>query len=87
METQGTLRSTPSRPIALAIAGLAVLALALTGWSVFGSAQTTSGSPASVQQAPRPNHLPLDCDSDPYSPHDPICTPYHDPFSPHDPVS
>jgi hypothetical protein len=78
LETRGSLRTVPSRPIALALAALAVLALALTGWYVFGTR---------FVQAPRSNHLPLNCKNDPYSPHDPICTPYHDPFSPHDPVN
>ena len=85
MEIRGTVRTLPSRPIALAMAVLAVLALALTAWYALGS-RAQSVSPA-VQRAPFTNHLPLDCKNDPYSPHDPICTPYHDPYSPHDPVN
>jgi hypothetical protein len=85
VETRQSIRTAPTRPIALAIAALSVLALALTSWYVFGS-RAQSGSPGFVQ-VPRSNHLPLNCSNDPYSPQDPICTPYHDPYSPHDPVN
>ena len=85
MEIRQNFRTVPSRPIALALAVLAVLALALTAWYVFDT-RVQKGSPDLVQ-APRPNHLPLNCSNDAYSPHDPICTPYHDPYSPHDPIS
>lgn len=85
MEIRQNLRTVPSRPIALALVVLAVLALALTGWYVLGTPEHRGSSP--VVQAPRPNQLPLNCSNDPYSPHDPICTPYHDPYSPHDPIS
>jgi hypothetical protein len=84
MEIRGTLRTVPSRPIALVMAVLAALALALTGWYALGP--RAQSSPA-VHIAPTTNQLPLDCKNDPNSPHDPICTPYHDPYSPHDPVS
>ena len=83
MEIRQSLKTVPSRPIAVLLAVLAVLALALTTWYTLGT-RTPSASPA-VQQAPRTNQLPLDCKSDPYSPHDPVCVPYHDPYSPHDP--
>ena len=85
METRQNLRTIPSRPIALAIAVLAALALALTAWYTFGLRTPTNAAP--FQRAPMPNQLPLNCKDDPYSPHDPICTPYHDPYSPHDPLS
>ena len=85
MEIRQGFRTVPSRPIALALAALAVLALALTSWYVFGI-RVQNSSPVLVQ-APMTNHLPLNCSSDPYSPHDPICTPYHDPYSPHDPIN
>ena len=84
MEIRQSLRTVPSRPIALALAALAVLALALTSWYTFGT-RVQSSSPAGVK-APMTNQLPLNCKNDPYSPHDPICTPYHDPYSPHDPI-
>lgn len=83
MEIRGAVRTLPSRPIALAMAVLAVVALALTGWYVLGSRALSSPV---RERAPQVNQLPLDCKDDPYSPHDPICTPYHDPSSPHDPV-
>ncbi|HSS60203.1 MAG TPA: hypothetical protein VLK30_01960 [Candidatus Limnocylindrales bacterium] len=85
MEIRGTIRTIPSRPIALLLATLAVLALALTSWYVLGS--QARGGATRAQEAPMTNQLPLNCSSDPYSPHDPICQPYHDPYSPHDPLS
>jgi len=85
MEIRRTLRTVPSRPIALALAMLAVLALALTTWYVLGT--QAQGGTTQVKQAPLTNHLPLNCSNDPYSPHDPICQPYHDPYSPHDPFN
>jgi hypothetical protein len=66
------------------MAFLAVVALGLTGWYALGT-RAQSSSPAN-HVAPATNQLPLDCKSDPYSPRDPICVPYHDPYSPHDPV-
>jgi len=84
LEIRGSLRTVPSRPVALAMAVLAVLALALTAWFVLGThAQSSSQG---TTRAPATNQLPLDCTSDPYSPHDPLCKPYHDPYSPHDPI-
>lgn len=85
MEIRQNLRTVPSRPIAVVLAALAVLALALTGWYVFATQEHGRSSP--LVQAPLPNRLPLNCSNDAYSPHDPICTPYHDPYSPHDPIS
>lgn len=85
MEIRQNFRTVPPRPIALALALLAVLALALTAWYVFGL-RTQVGS-SELTQAPRVNHLPVSCSNDPYSPHDAICAPYRDPYSPHDPIS
>ena len=85
MEIRQNLGTVPSRPIAVALAVLAVLALALTSWFVF-SARPQSGTSHFVP-ASRPNQLPLNCTNDPYSPHDPSCTSYSDPYSPHDPIS
>ena len=84
MEIRQNLRTLPSRSIALALAALAVLALALTAWYALGT-RAPSTSPA-VPVVHRVNQLPVDCTGDPYSPHDPICTPFHDPYSPHDPI-
>jgi hypothetical protein len=85
MEIRQSLRTVPSRPVALAMAVLAVLALALTAWFVLGTrAQSTSQG---TTRAPVTNQLTLDCSNDPYSPRDPICVPYHDPYSPHDPIN
>jgi hypothetical protein len=85
LEIRGTVRTVPSRPIALALAALAVLALALTVWYVLGT--HVQSSSVGVDRAPLTNQLPLNCSNDPYSPRDPICQPYHDPYSPHDPLS
>ncbi len=84
MEIRQNLRTLPSRPIALGLAVLAVLALVLTAWFALGTrAQSTSSA---VPVVHRVNQLPLDCAGDPYSPRDSICKPYDDPYSPHDPV-
>jgi hypothetical protein len=85
LEIRGTIRTLPSRSITLVMAALAVLALALTAWYVLGF--HAQGGSTRIQDAPMTNQLPLNCSSDPYSPHDPICQPYHDPYSPHDPLS
>ncbi len=82
MEIRQGFRSVPSRPIAVVLALLAVLALSLTTWFVF----SVSGSSSSVN-----NHsvqdtrvAPQSCD--PNSPRDPICEPAGDSYSPHDPL-
>jgi len=85
MEIRGRTRAVPSRPIVLAMAALAVLALALTSWYMLSARVQNSG--LGVQQGPLTNQLPLDCRNDPYSPRDPSCQPNHDPYSPHDPVN
>lgn len=84
MEIRQSLATGPSRAIAVVAAGLALLALVLTAWFTLGTRVSVSSSP--IERAPMTNQLPLDCKNDPYSPHDPICQPYHDPYSPHDPI-
>jgi hypothetical protein len=85
VETRAAFRSVPSRPIALALAVLAVLALALTAWSVLGA-----GGPAVNRVNDRPvvkmERTPQYC-GDPYSVHDAICAPSSDPYSPRDPLN
>jgi hypothetical protein len=85
METRETFRSIPSRPIAFAIAALAVIALALTAWYVLDSRPLGGATPARhiVVTTGRPA---LSC-GDPYSPHDSICAPSADPYSPRDPLN
>lgn len=82
MEIRQGFRSVPSRPIAVVLALLAVLALALTTWFVF----SVSGPSSSIGND-RINYTrdaPQSCD--PNSPRDPICEPAGDPYSPHDPL-
>ena len=79
MEIRENFRTVPSRPIAVALALLAVLALALTTWYVLGTgvrgtANDRTFGPTVHSQA---------C-GDPYSPHDSVCKPASDPYSPHD---
>lgn len=84
MDTRQSLRTATTRPIAIALALLAALALALTAWYALGTrTQTTSPAMPVVHLS---NQLPLDCKGDPNSARDPICQPYHDPYSPHDPA-
>jgi hypothetical protein len=80
METRESFRTVPSRPIALALAVLAVLALALTSWYVFGVVQTRG---IANDRTLVTNVHPQVC-GDAYSPHDPMCGPTTDPYSPHD---
>src|SRR6266566_6605836 len=81
METRENFRTVPSRPIALALALLAVLALALTTWFVFGVSNQTRG--IANDRTLVTNVHPQVC-RDTYSPHDPVCGPKTDPYSPHD---
>ncbi|TMG07793.1 MAG: hypothetical protein E6I06_09235 [Chloroflexi bacterium] len=81
METRESFRTVPSRPIALALALLAVLALALTTWFVFGVSNQTRG--IANDRTLVTNVHPQVC-GDTYSPHDPVCGPKTDPYSPHD---
>ena len=80
METRESFRTVPSRPIALALALLAVLALTLTSWYVFGVVQTRG---IANDRTLVTNVQPQVC-GDAYSPHDPVCGPKTDPYSPHD---
>lgn len=84
MESRATFRSVPSRPIALALAVLAVLALALTTWSVLGAG---SHPVSTVNDRPvvKMQRTPGYC-GDTYSPHDSICPTTADPYSPRDPL-
>jgi len=59
---------------------LAVLALALTSWYVFGVVQTRG---IANDRTLVTNVHPQVC-GDTYSPHDPVCGPKTDPYSPHD---
>jgi len=81
MEIRRGFRTVPSRPIALALAVLAVLALALTTWYVFGVSVQTRG--IANDRTLVTNVQPQVC-GDAYSPHDPVCGPKTDPYSPHD---
>lgn len=78
MEIRQTVRTIPSRPIALVLAALAVLALALTTWFVLGT-----GARGTVNDRTFVTVNPQAC-GDPYSPNDPLCQPVRDPYSPHD---
>jgi len=80
VEIRESFRTVPSRPIALALAVLAVLALALTSWYVFGVVQTRG---IANDRTLVTNVHPQVC-GDTYSPHDPVCGPKTDPYSPHD---
>jgi len=81
VEIRESFRTAPSRPIALVLALLAVLALALTAWFVFGlSGQTRSfGNDRTLVTNGAPQHC-----GDAYSPQDPVCGQSTDPYSPHD---
>ena len=82
LEIREGFRTVPSRPIAVVLALLAVLALALTTWFVF----SVSGPSRSIGND-RTNNTrvgPQSCD--PYSPRDPVCQVTGDPFSPRDPA-
>ena len=79
MEIREGFRTVPSRPIALVLAALAVVALALTVWFVLG----TSARSTVNDRTFAPTVHPQAC-GDPYSPHDSVCNPTGDPYSPHD---
>jgi len=81
MEIREGFRRVPSRPIALAMAVLAVVALALTVWFVLGSNSQvrSTGNDRTLLT----NTVQQRC-GDAFSPHDPVCRPAADPYSPHD---
>jgi hypothetical protein len=85
MESQATFRNVPSRPIALALALLAAVALALTVWFVVGDRGAVVNG---VDDRPivKMERTPQYC-GDPYSPHDAICPTPGDPYSPRDPLN
>ena len=85
MESRATLRSAPSRPIAVALALLAVLALALTAWFVFGLGAHNAPSLANDRPVVKVQRMPQ-CGTDAFSPHDAVCPAPRDPYSPHDPL-
>lgn len=79
LEIRQSFRTVPSRPIALVMAALAVIALALTAWFVLGAnARGTVNNRTFVPSV----HSQV-C-GDPYSPNDPVCKSTSDPYSPHD---
>ncbi len=83
MEIRQGFRSVPSRPIALAMAVLAVVALVLTAWFVLGAggSAVNAGNDRQLINVQRTTQY---C-NDPFSPHDAVCPTSGDPYSPHDP--
>lgn len=79
MEIRQGFRTVPSRPIALVLAALAVLALALTAWFVLGT-----GARSSVNDRTFVTNVHPQVCGDPYSPNDQVCKPVRDAYSPHD---
>ncbi|HYS98783.1 MAG TPA: hypothetical protein VEM94_10305 [Candidatus Dormibacteraeota bacterium] len=82
LEIREGFRTVPSRPIAVVLALLAVLALALTSWYVFSVSVPTRSIGNDRPNVTRVS--PQSCD--PYSPRDPVCQFSSDPFSPRDPA-
>jgi hypothetical protein len=79
LEIRQGFRNLPSRPIALAMAALAVIALALTTWFVFAGAQPRpTGSDRTFVNSAAPERCGV-----PYSPSDPICSGTVGAYSPH----
>ena len=79
MEIRQGFQRVPSRPIALAMAALAVIALALTTWFVFAGAQARpSGSDRTFVTSVAPERC-----GDPFSPQDPVCGGTAGAYSPH----
>ena len=79
MEIRENFRTVPTRPIALVLAALAVVALALTVWFVLGTGVRSTVNDRTFT----PTVQPQAC-GDAYSPHDSVCKPASDPYSPHD---
>jgi len=79
VEIREGFRTVPSRPIALVLAALAVVALALTVWFVLGT-----GVRSTVNDRTFTPTVQSQACGDPYSPHDSVCKPASDPYSPHD---
>ncbi len=82
LEIRQGFRTVPSRPIAVVLALLAVLALALTTWYVFSA--SVPGRSLGNDRTNITTVNPQSCD--PYSPRDPVCQLAGDPFSPRDPA-
>ena len=79
MEIRESFCTVPSRPIALVLAALAVVALALTVWFVL-----STGVRSTVNDRTFTPTAQSQACGDPYSPHDSVCKPASDPYSPHD---
>ena len=82
MEIRQHLLRVPTRPIALLVACLSVLALALAAWYLLTAGTASVASVSSLPVGSCTSYGP-----DPYSPSDPICaktTTGRDPYSPRD---